>query len=206
MCQSLQFVYKFCSCQGEFYQETCSKPTATCKHLLENPIELKLSCYCEWHSSQTFKTVRQDIRDTSRITKEYNKILAKEEKRKQSPKPSITRIKITNSPIPDASAAQQPSQPTHTANLRNSNKLQLKPLPSHTKPEPPPATRPLKTKAKRYYGMSWTDRLLKRKDPIAQARARAEDAARREAQESAIANEGAKPPPKNSILRSCLVM
>jgi len=174
---------------------------------LENPTELKLSCYCEWHSSQTFKTIRQDTRDTTRFTKEYNKILAKEERqRNQSPQPSIRPITATDPSGPDAPAAQETSQTTHTKNQRNSTKLQRKALPNHPKPAGASAMWPFKSKAKRYYGMSWTDRLMKRKDPIAQARARAEDAARRKAQESAIANEGAQTPQKNSMLRSCLIM
>lgn len=80
MCQSIQYVYKFCGCLGELYEQRCPKPTPTCKLLLANPQHLKLTCYCEQHSSQTFKTIHQDQRDTARFNKEYNKILAREEK------------------------------------------------------------------------------------------------------------------------------
>jgi hypothetical protein len=81
MCQSIQTVYKFCECPGEFYRQRCPKPSATCHILLANPTDLQLTCYCEAHSSQTFKTIRQDQRDTARVNKEYGKVLAREERK-----------------------------------------------------------------------------------------------------------------------------
>lgn len=83
MCQSIQTIYKFCGCPGEAYQQICPNPTATCKLLLRHPTKLQLTCYCEKHSSQTFKTVRQDRRDSALVTKEYNKIIAREERQKK---------------------------------------------------------------------------------------------------------------------------
>jgi hypothetical protein len=83
MCQSILTTYKFCGCTGSSYDQICPKPTATCKLLLHNPTTLQLTCYCDKHSSQTFKTVRQNDRDTARFNMEYNKILAKEEEQQQ---------------------------------------------------------------------------------------------------------------------------
>ena len=78
MCQSLVTVYQFCGCTGAAYQQKCPEPSSTCELLLARSIPLKLQCYCERHSSQTFKSRRKDERESKRIDKEYQKILQRE--------------------------------------------------------------------------------------------------------------------------------
>jgi hypothetical protein len=46
--------------------------------LLARPTPLKLQCYCEMHSSQTFKSHRKSERERKRIDKAYQKILQRE--------------------------------------------------------------------------------------------------------------------------------
>lgn len=79
MCQSVVTLYLFCGCHaGAAYEQRCSEPSSNCEYLLAKPTPLKLQCYCPEHSSQTFKSVREEKRDTKRVETEYRKILLRE--------------------------------------------------------------------------------------------------------------------------------
>jgi hypothetical protein len=206
MCQSIQTAYKFCGCQGEFYQQTCPEPTATCQLLLKNPTELKLTCYCEKHSSQTFKTVRKDQRDTARFNKEYNKILAREEQQRQQSPHRARPVTITKRPRPGDSGARAKRETSQAGRARDQRipPRQRNPSSSQTKTNQATAIRPQERRAKSYKS-TWADGAMKRKDLIAQARARAEEASRQKAQDNALANGETQTAQKRS-LRSCLIM
>lgn len=186
MCQSIQTIYKFCGCKGEFYQQTCPKPTATCKLLLQNPIDLKLTCYCEKHSSQTFKTVRQDQRDTARFNKEYDKILAREEQQRQKATAhhgkQSTRLSKQNLSVERARANRERSQ---AAGERGEQIFLGKWNASNCQTEGDMAAFQPEEREMEAYGRRWGVYAMRRKYPL--AKARAEEAKRREAQEKAMA-------------------
>ena len=189
MCQSIQTIYKFCGCKGEFYQQTCPKPTATCKLLLQNPTDLKLTCYCEKHSSQTFKTVRQDQRDTARFNKEYDKILAREEQQRQKAVANhgkqSTRLSKQDLSVERARANRERSQAAEKGEeqiflgKRNASIYQTK---------RDMAAFQQKEREMEAYGRRWGGYAMRRKDPL--AKARAEEAKRGKAQEKGIMRRG----------------
>ncbi len=181
MCQSIQTTYKFCGCEGEFYQQKCPKPTATCHLLLGNPTNLKLTCYCEKHSSQNFKTVLQDQRDTARFNKEYNKILAKEEQQRgqleNRDRQSESLQLDGQAPLAIRERAQAAKEREEQIflGLRNAsicqNKRDIEEIRRNER-------------EMEAYDQKWGERAMRRKYPI--AKERAEVAKRREAQEKAI--------------------
>jgi hypothetical protein len=168
MCQSIQTIYKFCGCSGEFYQQKCPKPTATCQVLLRNPTKLQLTCYCEEHSSRPFKTVRQDQRDVARFNKEYNKILARE--KQQSHRAS----RSTGQDEASASASQAAGEPL-SSQERNDLICQR---------QRDNADFRRKEREMEEYGRKWVEHAMRRKCPI--AKSRAEDRKSRKAQEKAM--------------------
>jgi hypothetical protein len=89
MCQSTVTSYTFCGCTGATCQQKCPEPAPTCELLLAHPSRIKLQCYCEKHSSQTFKSRRKDERETQRVDKEYQKILQRERLQEESVKHKI---------------------------------------------------------------------------------------------------------------------
>jgi hypothetical protein len=80
MCQSLNTFYQFCGCTGAKYEQKCPEPSPTCEFLLARPTPVKLQCYCQKHSSQTFKSRLESERERKRIDKEYQKILCQSQR------------------------------------------------------------------------------------------------------------------------------
>jgi hypothetical protein len=188
MCQSIQIIYKFCGCEGEFYQQTCPNPSATCKLLLHSPTTLKLTCYCEIHSSQTFKTVHQDQRDTARVNKEYNKILAREEQQRQKAPTRGGQTERPLTPTPDANHARR--ERSQTAQEREQQLFLADRKKSICEKQIEVAEFRQREREMEAYGRRWGKFALRRKYPI--AKARAEDQKRRKRQEKAIAKRGAE--------------
>jgi ferredoxin-NADP reductase len=81
MCQSLNTFYQFCGCTGAKYEQKCPEPSSTCELLLARPTPVKLQCYCQKHSPQTFKSRLKSERERKRIDKEYQKIVLCESQR-----------------------------------------------------------------------------------------------------------------------------
>lgn len=182
MCQSIQTTYKFCGCQGKFYQQICPKPTTTCKLLLQNPADLKLTCYCEKHSSQTFKTVRQDQRDTARFDKEYNKILAREEQQRQKAT-NRGRLSTRSSEQGDEEARARREQ-SQAAEERGEQIFLAERNASISQNKIEVAGSRQKEREMEAYGRKWGEFAMRRKYPV--AKVRAEDAKRRKAQDKAL--------------------
>ena len=91
MCQSLVTEYQFCGCKGATYEQKCPEPSSICELILAQPSPIKIQCYCEKHSSQTFKSRREDERKSKRIDREYQKILRRERERLLEEKESALR-------------------------------------------------------------------------------------------------------------------
>lgn len=185
MCQSVQLTYKFCGCDGEFYQQKCPKPTATCKLLLKNPINLPLTCHCEKHWPPTSQAaVSREDRGSGRSDTAHRTTLASEEHRRQQ---AGGGDRSRGSAGQHEQALDAVRGRGRAAGARERQIVEERDEWIRQRQREAAEFRQ-REREMEAYGQKWGRYAMRKKYPIAQARH--EDAKRRKAQERAIAERG----------------